>query len=255
MVDFVQVHPHPDERLLIRSSLKYSGTMILFGLVLFAVLSARALANSYEVEVVVFERPDSPDLALETWDFSEEHLEARHSMIEQMGELRAEIDLEKEIVKLAEFEEKLESGNLPVLKSARWIQPAALYEDAPVVSLGIEGTRLPFAYVRVYRTSLLFADLALQLSPENPVILPMEDLFEPIPEEPDTPLLLPTVPIEISDEDISDEIDPEILPEEIPDVPHYFLFEKRWIKFNEVHYFDHPAFGVILGIWPHEPEQ
>lgn len=240
---------------MIRFSLKHPGKTALLGLVLLAVLSTRTLANSYEVEVIVFERPDSPDLALETWNFSEEHLEARHSMIERMGRLRAEIDLEKEIDRLAEFEEKIESGNMPVLKSARWIQPSALYEDAPIVSLGIEGTRLPFAYVRVYRTSLLFADLALQLSPENPVILPMEDLFEPVSEEPDTPLLLPTVPIEISDESISDEIDPEILPEEIPDVPHYFLFEKRRIKFNEMHYFDHPAFGVILGIWPHEPEQ
>ena len=34
--------------------------------------------------------------------------------------------------------------------------------------------------------------------------------------------------------------------------PVYYLSEKRRVKFGEVHYFDHPRFGAIVGVWPAE---
>jgi hypothetical protein len=43
-------------------------------------------------------------------------------------------------------------------------------------------------------------------------------------------------------------IDPYIDPRQ----PSYFISEKRRLKFKEVHYFDHPKFGAILGVWPAE---
>ncbi len=33
-------------------------------------------------------------------------------------------------------------------------------------------------------------------------------------------------------------------------LPSYFIDEKRRLKLNEIHYFDHPKFGVILSVRP-----
>ena len=91
-----------------------------------------------------------------------------------------------------------------ILRTARWVQPSAVYQHAPLISLGLANTSLAYGFVRVYKTSLIYADIDLQYSP-----LPFDYLSE-----------------------------------------HYFLSEKRRLKFKEVHYFDHPKIGVILGIWP-----
>jgi hypothetical protein len=32
--------------------------------------------------------------------------------------------------------------------------------------------------------------------------------------------------------------------------PYYFLKERRRVKFGEVHFLDHPKFGVLLTVWP-----
>ena len=32
--------------------------------------------------------------------------------------------------------------------------------------------------------------------------------------------------------------------------PYYFLKERRRVKFREVHFLDHPKFGVLLTVWP-----
>ncbi len=35
----------------------------------------------------------------------------------------------------------------------------------------------------------------------------------------------------------------------------YFIDEQRKLKLNEIHYFDHPRFGVILSVKPLEDRQ
>ena len=37
-----------------------------------------------------------------------------------------------------------------------------------------------------------------------------------------------------------------------PVIAHYFMDEQRKLKLNEIHYFDHPNFGVILTVKPLE---
>ena len=32
--------------------------------------------------------------------------------------------------------------------------------------------------------------------------------------------------------------------------PYYFLKERRRVKFREVHFLDHPKFGILLTVWP-----
>ncbi|MCY4226807.1 MAG: CsiV family protein [Gammaproteobacteria bacterium] len=216
-------------------------------LVLFAGLQACAHASSYEIEVIVFERPDSGDLELEYWNFSRQHLSHQQTSLEEMGQSRHLLELSRNpaygltqnLQRLDDFVPRLNSNNLPVLATARWIQPAFFFQNAPVISLGVEGSRLASAYFRVYKTSLLFADMALQLSPTKPVVKPAFSLSEESAENALDASAL--------------EFDHEYLIDSWPEVesldPEYFLIERRRIRFKEVHYFDHPAFGVLLGIW------
>ncbi len=216
-------------------------------LVLFTGPQSYAHASSYEIEIIVFERPDSEDLEREYWNFSRQHLDHHGARLEEMKQSRHLLelsqnpayDLTQDLQRLNDFIPRLNNNNLPVLASARWIQPAFFFQNAPVISLGVEGSRLAHAYFRIYKTSLLFADMALQLSPTSPIVKPEfnypEESIENVQE---TPVW---------------EFNNEYLFDSWPEVesldPEYFLIERRRIRFKEVHYFDHPAFGVILGIW------
>ncbi|MYB33754.1 MAG: hypothetical protein F4X92_01200 [Gammaproteobacteria bacterium] len=216
-------------------------------LVLFTGLQPYVHASSYEIEVIVFERPDSKDLELEYWNFSRQHLDHQKANLEEMGQSRRLLelsqnpayDLTQDLRRLGDLVPRLNNSNLPVLASARWIQPAFFFQNAPVISLGVEGSRLAHAYFRVYKTSLLFADMALQLSPARPVVKPGFRYSEESTEN--------------TQDDPALGFDHEYLFDAWPEVesldPEYFLIERRRIRFKEVHYFDHPAFGVILGIW------
>jgi hypothetical protein len=64
---------------------------------------------------------------------------------------------------LKRLESELLGSGYRVLYSARWQQPAAVYQDAPVVGVSNPDGRLEGA-IRVYRTSLIFADLMLGLA-------------------------------------------------------------------------------------------
>ncbi len=204
-------------------------------------------ASNYEIEVIVFERPESKDINLEYWNFSSEHLKDQRASLEEMAESRNLSRLSEnpsyngthKLQRLSEFIRKLNSNNLPVLASARWIQPPFFIQNAPVLSLGTAGSRLPHAYFRIYKTSLLFADIALQLSTNSPVVAADSSSLE-------TPDGLPQ-------ETPETRFDSEYLFDTWPEIesvnPEYYLIERRRIRFKEVHYFDHPSFGVILGIW------
>ncbi|MCY4051617.1 MAG: CsiV family protein [Gammaproteobacteria bacterium] len=208
-------------------------------------LQSVAHSSNYEIEVIVFERPDSKDLDLEYWNFSSEHLKEQRSHLNEMEQSRNLSRLSEssayngtqKLQRLSEFIRKLNINNLPVLASARWIQPPFFFQNAPVISLGTVGSRLPHAYFRVYKTSLLFADIALQLSTKSTR----------------ANLSTPKTLIEKPQENPESGFDPEYLFDTWPVIesldPEYYLIERRRIRFKEVHYFDHPAFGVILGIW------
>jgi len=226
-------------------------------LVLFACLQANVRAGDYEIEVIVFERPDSEDIDLEHWNFSEEHLEQQKTALEEMRQSQysyrftrgPEYGLTQDLEKLDDFVKKLENNNLSVLAGARWIQPAFFFQNAPVISLGVEGSRLSRAYFRIYKTSLLFADMALQLSPVNPVVEPEFSSSANLPEAAqDMAAESVQEPENGFDDEYLFDAWPEIDPQN-PQNPEYFLIERRRVRFGEVHYFDHPAFGVILGVW------
>ena len=114
-----------------------------------------------------------------------------------------------------------------ILHAAKWTQPAEIYQNAPLISFGVEDTSLPFGFVRVYKTSLIFADIDAQLSPITPEAI-TDSSF--------------TV-------NIGDDVDADYPSFEFQQ-PNFYISEKRRLKFEEIHYFDHPRFGVIMGVWP-----
>lgn len=148
-----------------------------------------------------------------------------------LGEVGQELDLSdvlhvvnltdaKRSVHLRSARKKLLERGYRILDTARWQQSTSSFQDAPLISLGSAETALSAGFVQVYTTALIFANVDLQLSP----ILP-------------------------SPAD-SEGIDEFSLTDTPAAQPHFFITEKRRIKFNQIHYFDHPYFGALLGIWP-----
>jgi hypothetical protein len=116
--------------------------------------------------------------------------------------------------------------------------------------MGAENSSLPGAYIRVYKTSLIFADVDLQLNP-----LPIQ-VFDQDNGSANT--LVTTTTAGSNSETLSSGSGLDTVAvggastAEINYPARYFLSERRRLKFKEVHYFDHPKFGAILGVWPSE---
>lgn len=168
-------------------------------------------ARDYEVEIIVFDRLNRDIAAREQWNFSSARTAAR---LDEMESLAAKASTRRTSEQLAGLESvrlKLVESNYRILDTARWRQPATFYPNAPLIPLGGPGSALAAGFVRVYRTSLIYADLNLQLSPPAPDAQGAQAVAWP---------------------------------------PHYFIAEKRRLKFKQIHYFDHPLFGAILRVWP-----
>jgi len=184
-------------------------------------------ARDYDVEVIIFERLNSDNEAEEVWDFSAERMAGKLQRMQVIAENAVQFETEPSLVHLEPVRQNLIEAGYRILQSEKWIQPAEVYQNAPVVSLGVENSIIPRGFVHVYRTSLIFVDIDIQLSPITPVLIPNADVNI------DGGFAIYQSKYEIQS-------------------PHYFISEKRRLKFSEIHYFDHPKFGVIMGVWPFE---
>jgi len=193
-----------------------------------------ALARDYQVEVVVFERTGSTDVESEVWDFSPENLAQHQSRIVNLSTKATEdFEFDPALTHLADVQRNLVDSGLRILRTANWIQPSAVYQNAPLGALGIENSTMPYGFIRVYRTSLIFGDVDLQISPLDGQAASV-----------------------LGGATIGATAGSSLAAgEENPNNPHYFISEKRRVKFKEFHYFDHPRFGVIVSVWPSESEQ
>ena len=251
----------------------------------FTLASGSVMAKEYAIEVIVFDRPTDASSLKDTaekvaeesaeesehkeqWDFSAEHIAGQ---LQQMAKLAGKVSNHPTSDQLYSMEtvrlNLLESG-YRILDTTSWHQPSSFYQNAPVIPLGIareqplddsiddfmdvllddipndfsselndsvddlandslDDLRIEqtpptvTGFVRVYTTSLIHADLHLQLTPPMPDVAEASELSE-----------------------LS-----ELSETEAEAQRYYFITEKRRLKFKQVHYFDHPMFGVILGIW------
>ncbi len=222
-------------------------------------------AREYVVEVIVFQQSAGGEMRAPSPGNISEHRRRLESLAER-SERAQEQDREREqetaeheifpqVDKLRPVRAGLIDSGYPVLTAISWRQPASLYQDAPLIPLHQTDQPAPvdqteqsdpvdsvdlsdqaadhagdgsiFGFARVYTTTLIYADLDLQFTP--PLIAP-----------PDT-LSLPTDGVGEDGDAFADEAAPQ---------PYYFITEKRRLKFEQIHYFDHPMFGAILGVWP-----
>ena len=123
---------------------------------------------------------------------------------------------------LSEINTRLaKSPNYDVLYHVRWQQATAQLPHAPRVgislppSISITGIRGVF---RLYATDLLFID----------AILRFDELLNRAHNSDKT----------------------KQGSEANGHMVHYFMKQQRRVKFKEIHYFDHPRFGIFLTVWP-----
>jgi hypothetical protein len=210
-------------------SVKKLPLTFIFSLVLWPLIGAFNIAHArdYEVELIVFERITASDAGGESWDFSSERIAARLQKMQSLAEQAVEIETSEELNHLSTVRAGLAREGYRILHSAQWIQPAEVFQDAPLISFGTDDTTLPFGFIRVYKTALIFADIDIQLSPVT-----LESLTGTFSED-------------VSSSDLNSRNESIEFRQS-----NYFISEKRRLKFKEVHYFDHPRFGAILGVWP-----
>ena len=194
-------------------------------------IPGHAQARDYDVEVIIFTTEDSMENPVgddeEMWDFSPAHLSSSQKRMQNLSARSTEIRTRPILDRLESIRKDLVESGYKTLKTAKWTQPARVYNKAPLVSLGNLYTSMPHCYIRVYKTSLLFADVDCQITPRD--IPELASFVDEIPDPDQTRL---------------------IVDKETSYPPNFFLSEKRRLKFKEVHYFDHPKVGVILGVWP-----
>ncbi len=223
---------------------------LIAGITLFFGLIQTGFARDYHDEVIIFERPGSSDPDQEVWNFSPENLAPHLQKLQTLAAKASETEFSNTLEFLAGAEESMRESGLRILRTAHWIQPSAVYQHSPLVSMGAENSTLPGAYIRVYKTSLIFADVDLQLNPLTAQVTNLDNSSN-------TALATATNIISDSeafsaDTGLENTTIDGATAVEINYPAQYFLSERRRLKFKEIHYFDHPKFGAILGVWPSE---
>lgn len=206
----------------------------LIAALLFFLGTASAIARDYDVEVLIFERinNNAQHPGEENHNMSGLGIDSRLARIESLASDAIEYETEPVLIHLDQVTVNLKLAGYHILRTARWTQPGEVYQYSPLISLGIPEQTLPHAYIRIYKTSIIHADVDIQMTPSAFVSLAANSLLH-------------------SQDDATNV---EITETDRPP-PQYFISEKRRLKFREIHYLDHPNFGVILGVWPSEVKE
>lgn len=156
-------------------SVRFTKTGLSILLLAGILLSGPLWGRDYEVELLVFERIDPPEGVEEQWNpgansqlLNMENLTALASRADSPSEKPA---VESTLTRMARQQSGLVSSGYRILYRAHWQQPSAVFQDAPVLLVGEPESRLQGA-IRVYRTSLIFADISLGLGDfvEEPLV-------------------------------------------------------------------------------------
>lgn len=202
--------------------------LLVFGLGLGAGVGQVVYARDYAVELIVFERPNASSTATEEiWDFSSERTADQLQSMRVLNAKAANYKTSPTLNGLAAVRNNLAASGYGILHSARWVQPAKVYQNAALISFGTANSSLPYGIIRVYKTALIFADLNIQYSPVGRQAFVNNNTLT------------------------GDATDSNLAASNLNVLqPHFFMSEKRRLKFKQIHYFDHPLFGAILGVWP-----
>lgn len=241
---------------------------------LLALMPLQSFARNYSVEAIIFSNTVMPDTVRVEWDERaprnikmQSRLDTLYRQAKEAAEARAAADTQEQqagdakeapvrtevshvLSELLSLQEKLEqSPDHEILQTLSWKQSEANYQASPLIN-----TITPhmMGVLRVYAPNLLFAELNLLYTPgeilkESLATEEVETTRTPLPEP--GPITDPAFVSFSSDATGVLQAAPE------PIVERYYLDEQRKLKLNEIHYFDHPRFGVILSVRPLKDNQ
>ncbi len=251
-----------------------------------ALLPLQSFARDYHVEAIIFTNPVSDNAQTIAWDEksprnirAQNRLDTLYRQAVEATKVREEAalldaqekltaapeptepaepvdDAEKppiethiafELVELLDIQDKLaENPDYEILQTLSWEQSEADYKTSPLIN-----TLTPHmkGVIRIYAPNLLFAEVNLTYVPEEVF---EEALEEELGDQTNEPVAEITPGFDTSYASISysDGFMIQELPE--PVIARYFMDEQRKLKLNEIHYFDHSRFGVILSVMPVE---
>ena len=127
-----------------------------------------AHARDYVLELIVFKQSGSREQLEESWTADSNRVQDNWEKLQSTALNASDQPLRPGSSRLSQVENNLRSAGHQILQAVRWQQPASVYQNAPIVDIG-NGPMSGF--IRVYKTSLIYADLHLGL----------RDSFSPTP--------------------------------------------------------------------------
>ncbi len=186
-----------------------------------------ASARNYIVEIVIFERSVNGEQREESWRPDSNQVLKGRTILQSLENTSRRPKTLTSPSLLKRIENNLNGGGNRVIQSGRWALNARSYQNATTFDLSTGSLK---AFLKVYKTSLIFADLNMGLIARAPT--PAADIRQ------QTTLQNNQQSLESVSTNLSSP------------GPLYFINEKRRLKFKEIHYFDNPRFGAIIGVWP-----
>ena len=192
--------------------------VLLFGLLALVSVPAPAI-DFYDVEILMFRQLDSQGDDEELDVPNIRHLELNlelHDLLDRTSATPLEPAIEGYL-----SNPSLRIGNsrdYEILFHGRWSQTTSDRQGAPYIridlpAVGRSSTLL--GVLRLFSTDLLYVDAFLR--------------YRPAEQQANNQIVEST---------------------ERNTQPYYFLKERRRVKFREVHFLDHPKFGILLTVWP-----
>ena len=192
--------------------------VLFFGLLTLVCVPAPAF-DFYDVEILVFRQLDSQGDDEELDVPNIRHLELNLELQDLLDRTSA-IPLEPAIEGyLSHPVQRIgNSPNYEILFHGRWSQTTSDRKTAPYIRIDLPTIRRSHALtgvLRLFSTDLLYVDTFLRYRPAEQQAA--NETSESAGRNTE---------------------------------PYYFLKERRRVRFREVHFLDHPKFGVLLTVWP-----
>ena len=192
--------------------------ILFFGL-LALVCSPAPAVDFYDVEILVFRQLDSQGDDEELDVPNIRHLELNlelHDLLDRTSAIPLEPAIEGY---LSHPGQRIgNSRDYEILFHGRWSQTTSDRQGAPYIRIDLPAvgrSSTLIGVLRLFATDLLYVDAFLR--------------YRPAEQQANNQIVEST---------------------ERNTQPYYFLKERRRVKFREVHFLDHPKFGVLLTVWP-----
>lgn len=189
-----------------------------FGLLAWMCVPALAV-DFYDVEILVFRQLDSQgddeELDVPTIRHLELNLELQ-DLLHRTSTIPLEPAIEGYLTHPAQ--RIVNNRDYKILFHGRWSQTTSDRKVAPYIRIDLPAIRRSHTLtgvLRLFSTDLLYVDTFLRYRPAE-----------------------------------QQATNQNSAPAEQNLQPYYFLKERRRVKFREVHFLDHPKFGVLLTVWP-----